>query len=116
MASEIFREIAKDLRSELISQLQRKNRKDAETKAEETEKTEETNETSNQKSEPKEENDQPATEKQRQALHKFGIANVPENLTKKEAYEILNQLIGLSREGNKEAVNEIVEMLNSGSE
>ena len=34
-------------------------------------------------------NDEPATKKQRNALHKFGIENIPDSLTKKEAHEIL---------------------------
>jgi len=57
-------------------------------------------------------NDEPATEKQRMALHKFGIENIPESLTKKEAFEILEELIGLSQEGDREAIEEIVARIN----
>ncbi len=64
IASEIFKEIARDLRSELISKLQRENGKGAEIKREDIEEI--------QPIGPKEENTEPATEKQRHALHKFG--------------------------------------------
>lgn len=57
-------------------------------------------------------NDEPATEKQRMALHKFGIENIPDSLTKKEAFEILEELIGLSQEGDREAIEEIVARIN----
>lgn len=57
-------------------------------------------------------NDEPATEKQRMALHKFGIENIPDSLTKKEAFEILEELIQLSQEGDREAIEEIVARIN----
>ena len=57
-------------------------------------------------------NDEPATEKQRMALHKFGIENIPDSLTKKEAFEILEELITLSQEGDREAIEEIVARIN----
>ncbi|SNQ61199.1 hypothetical protein [Candidatus Methanoperedens nitratireducens] len=113
IASEIFKEIARDMRSELISKLQRENGKNAGTKAEDLVETEDKGKINGNGDKPKEENTDPATVKQRYALHKFGIENVPESLTKKEASEILNSLVCFSREGNREAVNEIVERLNA---
>lgn len=56
--------------------------------------------------------DEPATKKQRNALHKFGIENIPESLTKKEAHEILEELIDLSRHGNMELLKEKIEEIN----
>lgn len=102
MASEIFEQVARDLRSELISQLRK----------------EENNEEggNNGQKVKEKDNDIPATKKQRQALHKFGIEHIPEDLTKKEASEILNKLIGLSKEGNREAINEIVKDLNADND
>jgi hypothetical protein len=108
IASEIFREVARDLRSELISKLQRENSRENKVKE-----AGENKAGNNQRDKPTEENDTPATEKQRHALHKFGLENVPENMTKKEASEILNSLISLSKEGDREAINEIVEELNA---
>ena len=103
MASEIFGQVARDLRSELISQLRRGENE-----------IEEDNWKENQRGKNKNENNEkPATKKQRQALHKFGIENTPDDLTKKEASEILNKLISLSKEGNSEAINQIVEDLNA---
>ena len=57
-------------------------------------------------------NDEPATKKQRNALHKFGIENIPESLTKKEAHEILEELVDLSRHGNVELLKEKIEEIN----
>lgn len=56
--------------------------------------------------------DEPATKKQRNALYKFGIENIPESLTKKEAHEILEELIDLSRHGNMELLKEKIEEIN----
>lgn len=56
--------------------------------------------------------DKPATKKQRNALHKFGIENVPENLSRREAFEILEELIDLSKHGNVELLKERIEELN----
>lgn len=103
MASEIFGQVARDLRSELISQLRK----------------EENNgygENTGLKGSDRGNDEKPATKKQRQALHKFGIENIPDDLTKKEASEILNKLISLSKEGNREAINEIVEDLNADND
>lgn len=115
VASEIFKEIARDLRSELISELRKENGKDVAIKTEGTGKpngTEESNETNNQRSESKEGNGKPATDKQRQALHKFGIERMPENLGIKEAGEILNILICHLRERDQEAIEDVVEKFN----
>jgi len=113
VASEIFKEVARDLRSELISELRKENEKTI--KTEDTGKAngvEESNETNNQRSESKEGNGKPATDKQRQALHKFGIERVPENLGIKEAGEILNTLICHLRERDQEAIADLVEKFN----
>jgi hypothetical protein len=50
----------------------------------------------------KTERGKPATERQRKALHKFDVKNIPEDLTKREASRILNELntcfsLGISR-------------------
>ncbi len=105
IASEIFKEIARDLRSELISKLQRENGKNAGTNTEDSEEI--------QPSDPKDENTETATEKQRYALHKFGLKNMPEYLTKKAASEILGILVHHSREGDAEAIVSIVGKFNS---
>ena len=60
----------------------------------------------------KERYDKPATKKQRNALHKFGIENVPENLSRREAFEILEELIDLSKHGNVELLKERIEEIN----
>ncbi|MDI6799050.1 MAG: hypothetical protein QMD12_03620, partial [Candidatus Aenigmarchaeota archaeon] len=82
----IFGEIAKDLRTEQIAQLRIKQ------KAAEPEGL--------------------ATERQREALHKFGVKRIPENLSKEEASEALDLLIGFSKEGDNESISRIVEELN----
>src|SRR5574337_371721 len=109
MANEMFREVAKDMRSELISQLQN----GLQNECMEVKENKAIGSTLADAMESKEENTNPATENQRYALHKFGIKNVPEHLTKKEASEILNNLVCFSKEGNREAVTEIVERLNT---
>ncbi len=109
MANEMFREVAKDMRSELISRLQN----GLQNECLETREDKVNGSTLADAMDYKEENANPATENQRYALHKFGIKNVPESLTKKEACEIINNLVCFSREGNREAVNEIVERLNA---
>ena len=99
MASEVFVQVARDLRSELISRLKREEYGN--------------NQNSNNGNG---NNGRPATKKQRQALHKFGIENVPEELTSKEASRILDMLISLSKERNSDAINKMVEKLNAGKE
>ncbi|MEM3573306.1 MAG: hypothetical protein QXJ62_03635 [Nitrososphaeria archaeon] len=42
-----------------------------------------------------------ASERQREALHKFGVKKIPENLSAKEASEILGKLIGFSKASDK---------------
>ena len=87
IADKIFQEVAKDIREGWVSFPSLERSKE------------------NQR-------DDPATEKQRMALHKFGIENIPESLTKKEAFEILEELIALSQEGDREAIEEIVARIN----
>jgi hypothetical protein len=99
MASEVFIQVARDLRSELISQLKR-----------------EENGINGENSNGRRNNDASATQKQRQALHKFGVENIPDELTKKEASDILDMLISLSKERNSEAINKMVEELNAGKD
>lgn len=113
IANEILEQVARDLRSELISELQKGNNgyADNKTKPDEAEKKDKDG-IKDQTGKPKE-NANPPTEKQIQALHKFGIKTISKNLGKKEAAEILNSLISFSREGNKEAVNQMVEELNA---
>jgi len=57
--------------------------------------------------------DELATKKQREALHKFGIKEIPENLTKQEALEILDRLVGFSKDGDSESIAKFVEELNA---
>jgi signal recognition particle GTPase len=57
--------------------------------------------------------DELATKKQREALHKFGIRDIPENLSKKEASEILDRLVGFSKDGDSESIAKFVEELNA---
>jgi len=97
MASEVFVQVARDLRTERISQLKR----------EEYGKGNGNNNGNNGR---------PATQKQRQALHKFGIQTVPDELTSKEASGVLDMLISLSKERNSDAINKMVEELNAGKE
>jgi len=94
MASEVFVQVARDLRTELISRLKRE-------------------EYGREKGNNNGNNGRQATQKQRQALHKFGIQNVPDELTSKGASDILNKLISFSKEGDNEAINQIVEDLNA---
>jgi SAM-dependent MidA family methyltransferase len=91
VALKIIEEIAKDIRSEQARQLK------AETKVEEGSVT----------------SDELATKKQREALHRFGIKDIPENLSKKEASEILDKLVGFSKDGDSESIAKFVEELNA---
>lgn len=99
MASEVFVQVARDLRTERISQLKRE---------------EYGNNQNNNNGNGN--NGRPATQKQRQALHKFGIQTVPDELTSKEASGVLDMLISLSKERNSDAINKMVEELNAGKE
>ena len=85
----IFQEIAKDLRTEQIAEW-RIRRKLAGSRVE----------------------GEVATARQREALHKFGVRQIPKNLSKEEASEALDLLIGFSKSGDKESVAKIVEELN----
>jgi hypothetical protein len=87
VALKIIEEIAKDIRSEQARQS----------------KIEESSVTS----------DELATKKQREALHKFGIKEIPENLLKKEASEILDRLVGFSKDGDSQSIAKFVEELNA---
>ena len=89
VALKIVEEIAKDFRSERSSQPKAK----VEAKEEEAVEL--------------------ATKKQREALHKFGIKDIPENLTKQEASEILDKLVGFSKDGDSESIAKFVEELNA---
>lgn len=53
-----------------------------------------------------------ATRKQREAIHKFGVQKIPKDLSKKEASEILNELIGFSKEKDGDAISRLVQELN----
>lgn len=53
-----------------------------------------------------------ASEKQRKALHKFGVKKIPESLSMKDASEILNRLIVLSKASDKASLEKEVEELN----
>jgi len=88
VALKIVEEIAKDVRSERGSQ-------------------------SKAKVEAKEEGVELATRKQREALHKFGLKDVPENLSKQEASEILDKLVGFSKDGDNDSIAKFVEELNA---
>jgi hypothetical protein len=46
-------------------------------------------------------------------LHKFGIRDIPENLSKKEASEILDRLVVFSKDGDSESIAKFVEGLNA---
>ena len=95
VSDRIFQEISKDLRSEMISQLRNCTKRENKNEIRDNESDESL-----------------ATVKQRQALHKFGIEKIPKDLSKDEASEILEELIDLSRHGNKQLLNEKVEELN----
>lgn len=82
LSLKILEEIAKDLRSERIDKKKGSNK----------------------------ENNQ-ATKKQRGALKRFGLKNIPENFSKKEASDILNRLIGLSKD-EKASLSRAIEELN----
>jgi hypothetical protein len=86
----IFQGIAKDLRSEQIAELRIRGISRENT-----------------------EGGNLATTKQREALHKFGIKEIPENLSKREASEILDRLVGFSKEGDSESIAKFVEELNA---
>jgi hypothetical protein len=57
--------------------------------------------------------DELATKKQREALHKFGIKDIPDNLSKKEASEILDRLVGFSKDGDSQSITKFIEELNA---
>lgn len=98
ITGQIFQEIAKDLRSEMISQMRRKER--------------EINEGRNQGNQNEETENYLATKKQRQTMHKFGVKKIPDDLSKTEASGILEELFDLSRHGNQEILRDKVENLN----
>jgi hypothetical protein len=54
-----------------------------------------------------------ATKRQREALHRFGIRKIPEDLKKREASEALEKLIRLSKGKENMAVGKLIEELNS---
>ena len=54
-----------------------------------------------------------ATKKQREAMHKFGVKIIPENLSKREASEILDKLVSFSKDGDSESIAKLVEGLNA---
>jgi hypothetical protein len=85
----IFEEIAKDLRTEQIAQWRIKRKSEERTESEEL-----------------------ATAKQREALHKFGVKHIPQDLTKEEASEALDLLIGFSKAGDSESITRTVKELN----
>jgi hypothetical protein len=85
----IFEEIAKDLRSEQIAQWKIKRKSDESAESEEL-----------------------ATPKQREAIHKFGIKKIPEDLSKEEASEILDKLISFSKERDSASIEQTVDELN----
>jgi hypothetical protein len=89
VALKIVEEIAKDLRSGQSHQSR------AEAKVEESSANEEL-----------------ATKKQREAIHRFGVKDIPKNLSKKEASEILDRLVGFSKDGDSESLAKFVEELN----
>jgi hypothetical protein len=53
-----------------------------------------------------------ATEKQREALQRFGVKRVPDSLTVQEASKILNGLISLSKKSDRASLEKTVEELN----
>jgi hypothetical protein len=86
----IFQEIAKDLRSEQIAELRIRGISRENTEGGDL-----------------------ATTKQREALHKFGVKDIPENLSKQGASEILDRLVGFSKEGDSGSIAKFVEELNA---
>ncbi len=108
VANEMFRETAKDMRSELISRLH--NGLQDEYMEAIDDKTIGT--PLADAMEPKKENGKTATDKQKCALHKFGIERIPETLGIKEAGEILEILVCHSREGDHEAIASLVGKFN----
>lgn len=97
IAGRVFEEVSKDLRSEMIAELRRKeyqmNKGNRNSQVDDPENT-------------------LATKKQRETLHKFGVKKIPEELSLEEASEILEELIDLSKHGNKEILQQQVEVLN----
>lgn len=97
ISGSIFQEISKDLRSEMIAQLRRENR---------------VNRGKNSNDRIPETENNLATKKQRQTIHKFGVKKIPEDLSKDEASDILEELIDLSKHGNNEILKDRVDDLN----
>lgn len=91
IALKILEEVSKDFRSEQINQSRDKG---------------------NTVDSDKRNNDFPATNKQREALHKFGVKRIPESLPMKEASEVLNKLISFSRENDRPAIGKAIGELN----
>jgi hypothetical protein len=87
-------EIAKDLRSEMIFQKRKEGQRNKESEGRLSEN-----------------NEKLASEKQKEALQKFGVRLVPENLSMREASKILNKLINLSKE-SETALEKAVDELN----
>lgn len=89
IALTILEEVAKDLRSEQIAERRTRENPDEHAGIEGL-----------------------ATKKQREAMHKFGVKRIPDGLSKQEASEILDRLIGFSKEGDSTSIAETVEELN----
>ncbi|MCD6549931.1 hypothetical protein J7K24_00020 [bacterium] len=94
IAGRVFEEISKDLRSEMIVEMRRRdyqvNRDERNCKIDGV----------------------LATRKQRETLHRFGVKNIPDDLSLEEASDILEELIDLSRHGNKDLLLREIEVLN----
>ena len=90
IALRMFEEIAKDLRSEQIARWRSEGKISGDARS----------------------NEELATQRQREALERFGIKKIPENLSIREASAILNKLNNLSREQDREAIDRVIEELN----
>jgi hypothetical protein len=49
-----------------------------------------------------------ATKRQREALHRFGVKDIPKDLSKKEASEILDRLVGFLKQGDSQSIAKLV--------
>ena len=54
-----------------------------------------------------------ATEPQKQALHKFGVRELDPELSKEEASKLLDALVGLSKNGNRQKLSSLIDELNT---
>lgn len=112
IANELFRETAKDTRTELISRLQLGTNEDKEVSGNKPFLSVNIAPEFKTLHDMEEKGAEPPTDNQKRALHRFGIKEVPEYITKQVASDVLGQLTEYAQDRNQCAIEEMVERIN----